>query len=248
MAKTTFIKCKPFFNNFSQVTYIKEVLTLNMTKMTTISVGDIIDVYNKGNKHSIRIVEMKPEQGFGSLINTDVEVDLDVSEEYEAAMERQSTGSATGSDASSVISTTGTGNDKMNVESTQITTDIFADSQGGHMLGTEDTSGASKVLNATDYGEVPAEPEAAAEGACRVQFRLPNGKSTVRRFVLSNQIRGLYAVVASLFISEAIEVSPFRLIVNGRPSREIGVDEEQLEKTLEEEKMKGAVSIIVQFL
>lgn len=245
MAKTTFIKCKPFFNNFSQVVYIKEVLTLNMTKMTTISVGDIMDVYNKGKKHSIRIAEIKPEQGFGSLINTDVEVDLDVSEEYDAAMERRSTGSATGSDTGSVV---GASNDKMDADSTQqAAADVFAASQGGHTLGTE-ASGASQVLNSIDYGDIPAEPEATAEGTCRIQFRLPNGKSTVRRFLLSNQIRNLYAVAASLFISEGIETSPFRLIVNGRPSREIGLNEGELQRTMEEEKMKGAVSIIVQVL
>lgn len=82
LPKAKYVKIQPKHNLFSQVGPIKLVLEENLRHHCALSVGDVVTVWHRGKAHVLSILEMQPEQ-YGSLFETDVEVDLDVSEEYQ---------------------------------------------------------------------------------------------------------------------------------------------------------------------
>lgn len=81
MPKVTYAKLQPLHNSFSQVKLVKDMLEENLRFHSTLSVGDLLTVWYRGVPHSLRVCEAKPEE-FGSLVDTDVTIDLDVSQEY----------------------------------------------------------------------------------------------------------------------------------------------------------------------
>ena len=88
MNKLEYVKLRPIDNRFSSIVPIKNMLTENLIKHATLTKGDVLSVWYKGDEHRLRIVETKPEE-HGSLIETDLEVDLDVSEEYTRKCEEE---------------------------------------------------------------------------------------------------------------------------------------------------------------
>lgn len=81
MTKLEYVKLRPLDNRFSTIAKVKSMLTQNLTNHATLTKGDILSVWYKGDEHRLRVIETKPED-HGSLIDTDLEVDLDVSEEH----------------------------------------------------------------------------------------------------------------------------------------------------------------------
>lgn len=90
MPKVTYAKLQPLHNSFSQVKPVKDMLEENLRFHSTLSVGDLLTVWYRGIPHSLRVCEAKP-QDFGSLIDTDVTIDLDVSQEYIDSEKKRST-------------------------------------------------------------------------------------------------------------------------------------------------------------
>merc|ERR1719267_243736 len=88
MTKLEYVKLRPLDNRFSTIAKVKSMLTQNLTKHATLTKGDILSVWYKGDEHRLRVIETKPED-HGSLIETDLEVDLDVSEEYSRKSEEE---------------------------------------------------------------------------------------------------------------------------------------------------------------
>jgi hypothetical protein len=113
LPKVTYVKLQPKLNTFFKVEPVKMVLEENLRCHATLTVGDIVTVWYRGASHPLRVVEMKPEPK-GTLIDTDVEVDLDNSEEH---LQKQSTesqkeqsasgGRLLGSNTSAKLSTAG---------------------------------------------------------------------------------------------------------------------------------------------
>ena len=80
LPKITYIKLRPKTSTFFNVGPVKLCLEENLQKHTTLTLNDVITVWYKGVAHVLRVVEMLPESR-GTVIDSDIEVDLDVSEE-----------------------------------------------------------------------------------------------------------------------------------------------------------------------
>jgi len=81
LSKCTYVKLRPRLNQFSKVTEVKRCLEENLVHHATCTVGDVLTVWYRGVAHALVVVEMRPEYA-GTLIETDVEVDLEQSEEF----------------------------------------------------------------------------------------------------------------------------------------------------------------------
>ena len=82
LPKISFAKLQPVESSFGSIAHIKTCLTENLRLHATLSEGDILSIWYRGEVFQLRVQELKPASS-GSLIDTDVEVDLSVSEETE---------------------------------------------------------------------------------------------------------------------------------------------------------------------
>jgi hypothetical protein len=81
LPKISFARLQPIASSFADVVNVKAALQENLKRHATLSVGDILSIWSRGRAYALRVVELRPES-CGSLIDTDVEVELTVSEEY----------------------------------------------------------------------------------------------------------------------------------------------------------------------
>ena len=81
LSKVTFVKLQPKENRFSHVGPIKSALQDNLRRHTALTINDIVTIWHRGKDYKMRVVEVRPEP-CGTLIDTDVEVELEISEEY----------------------------------------------------------------------------------------------------------------------------------------------------------------------
>ena len=82
LPQITFARLQPLEASFASVSMIKNCLQDNLRLHTTLTVGDILCIWFRGRSYRLRVHELRPEN-FGSVIDTDVEVELVASEEYE---------------------------------------------------------------------------------------------------------------------------------------------------------------------
>ena len=87
LPKVTFARLQPIEASFAGVTMIKACLQENLRRHATLTVGDILSIWFRGRSYRLRVHELRPES-YGSLIDTDVEVELLVSEEYEQKIQK----------------------------------------------------------------------------------------------------------------------------------------------------------------
>lgn len=162
LSKCTFVQLKPKENKFFEVGPVKRCLEENLRHYSTLTVGDVFTVWYRGQAYNLVVKEMRPEPQC-SLLDTDVEVDLQLSEEFEKAQEQQiaeqppartllSPPSAPSTATSSSSSTTTTSSDE-------------------HWL---------VHLNAPFTAVEP--PSSETTGVVLAKFKLPTGKALVRRF------------------------------------------------------------------
>ena len=81
LPKIKLVKFQPVLNRFFNLGPVKLVLEQNLRFHTTLSLGDLVTVWHRGMSYELRVADMFPEP-FGSLIDTDVEVELGLSDEY----------------------------------------------------------------------------------------------------------------------------------------------------------------------
>jgi hypothetical protein len=86
LPKISYVKLQPKHNEFFAVGPVKKCLEENLKFHSTLTINDVINVWYRGKSHALRVVEMKPGSQ-GTLIDIDVEVDLDVSEENKNIIE-----------------------------------------------------------------------------------------------------------------------------------------------------------------
>ena len=84
LPKVTYAQLQPIQNSFSSVGPVKQCLEENLRQHSTLSVGDTITVWYRGRSHELCVRRMEP-VSYGTLLYTDVEVDIDVSQEYTKA-------------------------------------------------------------------------------------------------------------------------------------------------------------------
>jgi hypothetical protein len=130
------------------------MLEENLMKHATLSVGDLLTVWYRGEEHKTRVVDARPADA-GCLVDTNVEVDLDVSEEYQNQVAVN--------DASIKASTSSSSGFKLGVSTSEapVVPRIIAAQQ-------------DKVI-------LPPEP-ASLEGSIECRIKTPAGRLLQRRF------------------------------------------------------------------
>ena len=87
LPKCSYVKFQPFKNSFSQIMEIKTCFEQNLKLNTTLALNDILSVWYHGTKHDVKVIDIKPENAC-RIIDTDIEVDFDVSVEYKEHLAR----------------------------------------------------------------------------------------------------------------------------------------------------------------
>jgi hypothetical protein len=80
LPKCTYAKLRPHQNRFFDVGPVKRCLEENLRLHATLTVGDVLTVWYRGDAHKLTVVELRPESEV-TVLDTDVEIDLDLSQE-----------------------------------------------------------------------------------------------------------------------------------------------------------------------
>eukprot|EP01041_Mallomonas_annulata_P010420 gene10420-21729_t len=174
LPKITYVKLQPKEHQFSNVGPIKAVLEENLRRHTTLSIDDVLTVWYRGKAHALKVVEIKPEM-YGSLIDTDVEVDLDVSEEYQKHVDD------TAASSSSTTTSYSAKYQKLSESSPQQPTDTDVDA--ADVMEVEESI-ANTVPVPSSLPPITLPPEPASDDintiVCRI--RDPSGTFSTRKF------------------------------------------------------------------
>lgn len=186
------VKLRPLRNRFFEVLAVKRCLEENLMFHTALSLGDTITVWFRGTAHPLRVCELHPDAAV-SLVDTDVEVDLDTSEELQQKQTELSSSvplkESSGGVAESAISAT----------STTYTL--------GRMVKAPSASSSPASIDITALLEAHVlEPEPSAtssDSILQAKVRLPHNAVLVRRFDTRGSLLQIFlAVLQSLSISD----------------------------------------------
>jgi ubiquitin fusion degradation protein 1 len=210
LPKITYVKFEPKMNEFFAVGPVKLCLEENLRQHSTMTVGDLVTVWYKGKSHILSVVDMKPE-AMGTLIDTDVEVDLDLSAEYKKMQERTVNIPLTsGIDDSISKLNTGTGNRLGSSVQT------YNDNNDNNDNNIGSSGSSTKRLI-----DIPSEPpESEKENTVKIKLRLPNGVGA-RRFYTAQPLRHLFEYVSSI---TDLDVNSIQLSAQF-PPRTIGIND-----------------------
>ena len=173
LPKISYVKLEPTFNTFFKVEQVKMVLEENLKFHSTLTVGDVITVWFRGQAHPLKVVEMKPFDK-GILLDTDVEVDLDNSLENKTTSEK-------------FLSEKVNEFSKVKIETDQTSSNSY------HKLSSSTPSSSSSTINNINTPDacistqnfpqnLPNEPEPDADDIVSVRVRTPEGVTINRRF------------------------------------------------------------------
>ena len=209
MPKVTYAKLQPLHNSFSQVKPVKDMLQENLRFHSTLSVGDLLTVWYRGVPHGLRVCEAQP-QDFGSLIDTDVTIDLDVSQEYldrekEKKMDEEQTGAKL---QPQMLAPASAGSAPMIGEKMQDSAGRAATSGAGQILGrssegiSEDPSEGAEggeeahTEHLRKYAILPEEPSQEDASALTARLRLSSGGAITRRLRSTEEVGYLLCLAA----------------------------------------------------
>ena len=205
LPKVTSTRIQPMLNLFSQVGPVKDVLEENLRCHSTLSVGDVLTVYYRGAKHKLIVREIcldsdddstledgeknneneKIVRG-GSLINTDVVVDIDISQEYLRHNTEKETAVAIQkeNDPSQVVR--------------------------GRRLGSSQPTAGENEKNETFVAPLPTtneiddEPLGSDNNAVTCKIKTPQGKTFTRRFLKTRPLRQLFSFVRLMLLESQV--------------------------------------------
>ena len=192
LPKVKYLKFRPKENKFFNIIQVKLCLEENLKYHTTISLNDTITIWYKGESYDMSVVSMLPEDK-GTLVDADVEVDLDHSEEYSKPVESTSVSSSNNTIAS-------------NSESVATVAKTAPE--------TVSTVFFNDAVNTLEYPEPDDGPDCVL-----FKFKLPSNSVLVRRFSKTDTIDYLFEVLSKLINVEkgSFQLSaqyPKRTIVN----------------------------------
>ncbi len=256
LEKGTYAKLRPRYNQFFEVGPVKRCLEENLRYHATLTVGDILTVWYRGKPHEMKVIELRPGNEV-TVIDTDLEIDLDLSEEFTAQQQQNAnTGKKLGSAGLSLTSSS-----NLPLSSTppplppaNVFTNSTAHSLRAPVVGTASISTPMEVE--TEYPEFYShqsalEPEAGsiAEGKTTLlaKIKLPNGKTFIRKFFHQQPVLQLFlAVSKELGLDNATQhwFEQQRLIVSTRfPPRSLALasmSKQQLHQSFEDLEIKVA--------
>eukprot|EP01038_Epipyxis_sp_PR26KG_P016087 gene16087-21854_t len=161
LPKCTFVKLQPVHNHFFDVMPVKMVLEENLKNHVALTIGDKISVWYRGDEHQLYVTEIKPEN-HGTLIDTDVEVELELSQEY---INHQK--------------------DQLNVSKHNNTSNY---SIGSSSFSTNNLQN----LDAVGYDEELLPESVDGDNSILIKIKLPTGLSLTRKFTHNSRIMQLF--------------------------------------------------------
>mmetsp|Transcript_10221 Transcript_10221/g.10294 ORF Transcript_10221/g.10294 Transcript_10221/m.10294 type:complete len:429 (-) Transcript_10221:330-1616(-) len=193
LPKISYVKLQPKQHQFSNVGPVKLVLEENLQKHTTLSIDDIVTVWYRGKSYSMRVVEIRPEP-YGTLLETDVEVDLEVSEEYQTHIQNISSKSdedkaSAGQYRTLAAASLPPAQTPAQYHSRDITEserDLTETKRDEKIMCTHHNMKVDSSVSTGRHLSLPAEPEPNHPDVITCRIRGPTGKPLTRRF-LSNQ-------------------------------------------------------------
>lgn len=184
LPKCTYVKLRPKKNIFFEVGPVKLCLEENLRKHSTLSLGDALTVWYRGKSYDLEVADLKPKPTADelwrgcSLIDADVEVDLDASEE---------TSQVQSSKQSQLHTTALPSSNDTSPAPGPVSSPILP---------------LLSVQSALGIASVAPEPSANTESSVLLKLRLPSGATIIRRFMKTDALRQLL-----LFIAEAIPLA-----------------------------------------
>jgi hypothetical protein len=224
LPKVTSVRIQPTRNLFAQVGPVKLVLEENLRHHSTLSMGDRLTVYYRGVEHTLIVKALTLDSDIeggamdedngdtnfnktetecrgGTLINTDVVVDIDVSEEYLQSQEHDQK-------EQHGVGQTLLGNTLQGQVGTDST---FPSGSGGRKLGEVESAPApppaqmtptvatSTAISSTGKAvydmSLDDEPAVGESGVITCKVKTPQGKTFTRRFDRTKPLRQLFAFV-----------------------------------------------------
>lgn len=187
MTKLEYVKLRPIDNRFSTIVPIKNMLTENLIKHATLTKGDVLSVWYRGEEHKLRVIETKPED-HGSLIETDLEVDLDVSEEFSRKFEDEQSAKQKKIAFGDSNGSSNSGNSKNDSTSPMETSK-------GYSLGSSvvpPTQAPSATSSSQHEYDLGTEPLQDAQGVITCKIKTPSGQLLSRRFLRDDKFENLF--------------------------------------------------------
>lgn len=217
LPKITYVKLEPIANSFFQVEPVKMMLEENLRFHSTLTMGDLMTVWFRGVAHRLRVVEMKPDTK-GTLIDTDVEVELTESQEMQkkqgeitagsssvtsngATVDRNVTTSGVFKLASSISTNTTANTNATSNKQVTTSSSVSGKSAGSSSSGVNSVTGSDSGVAIPTLG-LPAEP-APGDDVIHVRVKTPTGSTITRRFHKHDPMALLFQ-----FTSSEMNVTP----------------------------------------
>jgi hypothetical protein len=189
LKRGTFARVQPVAAAFaSDVGDVKLTLERELQLRTTLTEGDELRVHEGGAAYALRITELQPE-GAASIIDTDLEVDVLPSVEYEEAMRAEAERAKKAQEALERARAEAAAKA---LEAAQAAAAAEAAAQQAAQQAAE--ARAARRQAAADELQAQPEPEP-ADGVVAVQVRCPDGTRATRRFHTSEPSARLFALV-----------------------------------------------------
>ena len=176
LPKCTYVKLRPKRNIFFEVGPVKLCLEENLRKHSTLSLGDALTVWYRGKSYDLVVADMKPQPTEDdlwrgcSLVDADVEVDLDVSEE---ATQMQSS-----------------------KPSSHLPVAPPKSHDAAPVPVPTSAPPLPSVQTALGVASVAPEPTASMDSTVLIKLRLPSGATKIRRFMKTDAMRHLMLFIA----------------------------------------------------
>jgi hypothetical protein len=173
LPKITSIKLRLYNNQLFQTASVKSILEENLRSHSTLTLNDMIDVWYRGKCYTLQVSDIKPES-YGTLIDTDVEVEFELS-------------------PSELSSTTTRCNDTtVTKESTPQSNDST-----NYKIQSKSLSSIPMDMDIDDSVTIPPEPEQDDNNVIHIRFRTPQGMTLNRKFLNSQPIQDLFHYISS---------------------------------------------------
>lgn len=196
LKRGTFAKVQPVANAFSsEIGDVKSLLERELHYRTTLSAGDELRVsdvegalgtYEPASTYALRIVALEPE-GAGSIIDTDLEVEVMPSVEFEAAMAAEAAKQRARQEA---LEAQMRAQVEAQAEASRMAAEALAHAQAEEVRLQQERQARREAATSA----LPPEP---AEGGVSVQVRCPDGTKCARRFEPTSALDALFALVES---------------------------------------------------
>jgi hypothetical protein len=253
LPKCTYIKLKPKFHNFYHIEAIKRCLEENLSFHISITLNDLLMIKYRGESYPLLVTDMKPER-YGSLLNTDVEVDFDYSVEYDSKKQEESqSGRKLSSEPSSERnsftspvpppSSSAMGPSSFSSKSVgyKLGKAGIASEEGNIPMDISSSTNNTELISLLSSHSAKEEPLITSENKdsyLLAKFKLPNGKSLVRKFLYSALLLDIFVYVIEemkiFSIYHEDTISHLQLSISN-PTKVFNISEtENLRKTLAE--------------